>query len=218
MNVPVARQRIQRLLHILARATLGDYSLRTDGLADHPDDEFLEVEAAINILLEELQLARQQSLDQQHEIEEAAHQIHSKQEELLRALSTPIIVVARGVLAMPIIGVVEAARAQTMTECMLERVARERATHIILDLTGAGAIGKGTAQTLFRMAQAVRLLGSRCILTGLSPEMARTLVEIDFDSTNILTLPNLAEAIDHVLGQGQSPNQNKNKSSARGPA
>lgn len=201
MTIPVARQRLQNLIQVLAQATLGDYDVRIEGLADRQDDEFLELEVALNMLLEELQLTRQHNLKQRHEIEESARQLHSKQEELVRVLSTPIIVVAKGVLAMPIIGAVEAERAQTMAECMLARVAGERATHIILDLTGAGTIARGTAQALFRMAQAVRLLGSQCILTGISPDMARTLVEIDFDSTNIMTLPNLAEALNHVLGK-----------------
>lgn len=210
MTISVAQKRIQNLIQVLAQATCGDYGARISGLDELPEDGFLEVEAAVNILLEELQVVRQHNQQQHQEIEEAARQLHSKQEELLRALSTPIIVVARGILAMPIVGAIEAARAQDMAECMLERVARERATHIILDLTGAGEISKSTAQALFRMAQAVRLLGSHCILTGLSPEMARTLVAIDFDSSNILTLPNLAEAIDHVLG--------KSKRSARSSA
>lgn len=201
MTIPVARQRLQNLIQVMAQATLGDYDVRIEGLADRQDDELLELEVALNILLEELQLTRQHNLAQRQEIEESARQLHSKQEDLVRVLSTPIIVVAKGVLAMPIIGAVEAERAQTMTECMLERVASERATHIILDLTGAGTIARATAQALFRMAQAVRLLGSQCILTGISPDMARTLVEIDFDSTNIMTLPNLAEALNHVLGK-----------------
>lgn len=194
-------QRMQRLLDLLAQAILGNLDVRVPVDRVEPDDPLLELEVAFNYLLDELKLSRQRNQEQQEAIAVSAQQLLGKQQELVDALSTPIIVVARGVLALPIIGAVEAERAQTMSEAMLERVVRERATHVILDLTGAGTIAAGTAQSLLRMAAAVRLLGARCILTGISAEMAQTMVGLGFDQANVATVPQLADALAHVLGR-----------------
>lgn len=204
MTSEVQPERLQRLLNLLAQAILGNLDVRVDTEALPADDAFLELEVAFNYLLDELKLSRERNREQQAAIEAGAQQLLAKQQELVNALSTPIIVVARGVLALPIIGAVEADRALTMSEAMLDRVVRERATHVILDLTGAGTIAAGTAQSLLRMAAAVRLLGARCILTGISAEMAQTMVGLGFDDAGVSTLPQLADALAVVLGrQGQ---------------
>lgn len=200
MSIQVERERIERLLQILAQVALGDYDVRIRELTDDISDEFLELEVSFNMLLDELSLTRRRNAEQQQQIEQQTVAIADQQRELVRALSTPIIVVARGVLALPIIGAVEAERAQTMTEALLERVVSERATHVILDVTGAGPIAQGTAKSLLRLASAVQMIGARCLLTGISPAMAKTLVALDFDSTNLLTLPQLADALALVLG------------------
>jgi rsbT co-antagonist protein RsbR len=151
------------------------------------------------MLLEELEVTRGRSREQNREIERQAAQLAQQHIELVRALSIPIITVWPGVLALPIIGAVDADRASQMSEAMLTRVVSERATHVILDLTGAAAIQSETARSLLRMASAVSMLGSRCLLTGVSPEMARTLVELDFDTASVQTLPQLSDGLLRVL-------------------
>jgi rsbT co-antagonist protein RsbR len=185
---PVRTTRLEQVLRILAEAALGNYGIRISNLEHESDDKFLELEVAVNMMLDELQLVRQRDLEQQEKLLAQAEQLRLQQSELVP-----------GVLALPIIGAVELERAQRMTEAMLERVVQERATHVILDLTGAGDIAAGTAQSLLRMATALGLLGSRCIITGLSPTMARTLVSLQFDSSKIIALPQLADALTLVL-------------------
>lgn len=197
--IPVHRTRIALVLQILSETVLGNYDRRIDGLDDAPDDEFLEVEVAINAMLDELQFTHQRSTEQRREIEHQAEQLRRQQAELLD-LSTPIIRVAPRVLALPVIGAIERERAQRMTEAVLGRIVAERATHVILDMTAAGEIAAGTAQSVLRMVQAVRLLGAQCLITGLSPAMARTLVAHDFDSSQVVTLPQMEDALALVLG------------------
>lgn len=198
-TIPVNRERLEQVLKALVETALGNYDARVtvSGVAD----EFLELEVALNLLIEELGLARKETREQHEEIQRQAAQLVSQQDELVRALSTPIIVVWPGVLALPIVGTVEADRATQMSESMLSRVVAERATHVILDLTGAGSIAAETARSLLRMAQAVRMLGSRCLMTGISPEMARTLIQLDFDATDVQTLPQLSDALVRVLSE-----------------
>ena len=197
--IPVHPTRITRVLQILSETVLGNYDSRLADLDDSPDDEFLEVEVAVNAMLDELQLTRQRSAEQHREIEYQAAQLRQQQAELLD-LSTPIIRVAPRVLALPIIGAIESERAQRMTEAVLGRIVAERATHVILDMTAAGEIAPTTAQSVLRMVQAVRLLGAQCLITGLSPAMARTLVTHDFDSSQVVTLPQMEDALALVLG------------------
>lgn len=197
----VRRTRVERVLQILSEAVLGNYAIRLLALDDAPDDAFLELEVATNMLLDELQQTRERNTQQHQELQRQTEQLRTQQAELVAALSTPIIVVAKGVLALPVIGAVAHDRAQLMTEEVLNRVVAERARYVILDMTGAGEIAAETAQSLLRMAQAVRLLGARCLITGLSPTMTRTLVGLDFDSSQVVTLPQLADALRLVLGE-----------------
>lgn len=197
--IPVHRARINRVLKILSETVLGNYASRIEGLDDSSDDDFLEVEVAINAMLDELQFARERGAAQHREIEQQAEQLRRQQAELLD-LSNPIIRVAPRVLALPVIGAIESERAQRMTEAVLGRIVAERATHVVLDMTSAGEIASTTAQSILRMVQAVRLLGAQCLITGLSPAMARTLVAHNFDSSQVVTLSHMEDALALVLG------------------
>jgi rsbT co-antagonist protein RsbR len=214
--ISVERQRIDRLLDVLAQAALGNYDARISIVEDAEDDAFLDVEVSTNILIDELLETRRRNGQQLQALDKQGEELRQKQAELVRALSTPIIVVAPGVLALPIIGTVESERAQSMTWALLERVTTERASHVILDLTGAGEIAAATARSLVQMAHAVRLLGSRCILTGISPQMAQTLVSLSFDIAEVQALPQLADALAFVLSEKAKKRNSHADSSGRG--
>ncbi|EYF00819.1 PAS domain-containing protein [Chondromyces apiculatus] len=121
------------------------------------------------------------------------------QEESLRALSTPLIPIAEGVVVMPLIGSVNGTRAQQVMEALLEGVSRHRASIAILDVTGVTFVDRQVADALIRAAQAVSLLGSNVVLTGVRPEMARTLVEIGADLHGIVVHSTLQSAIQYAL-------------------
>lgn len=159
----------------------------------------LELEYGVNMLLDELAQTRSDSEARQREIEQQSFRLAEHQQEMLRLLSTPVITVWPGVLALPIIGEVGPDRAANMTESVLAHVVSERATHIILDLTGMKAVGADTARSLLRLAQAVRLLGARCLLTGIGAQLASVLTSLTFELSDVIALPTLADAIAHVL-------------------
>lgn len=151
------------------------------------------------MLLDELAQSRAETAARQNELNVQNAALLEQQREMVRLLSTPVISVWPGVLALPILGAVGPERAAAMTESVLTRVVQERATHIILDLTGLRAVESETAKSLLRLSQAVGLLGGRCLLTGVSPQLATVLVEMNFELREVEALPTLAEAIGRVL-------------------
>lgn len=128
-----------------------------------------------------------------------------RQSEALLAMAAPVIEVWDRVLALPIIGSVDDVRARGMTEALLAGVARTRPTHAILDLTGVVAIDAATAASLVRMTRAVRLLGSACVVAGLSPTGARTLAELGLGG-ELRVFPTLKRALQQALVErGERP-------------
>ncbi len=120
-------------------------------------------------------------------------------EQMVRELSTPLVPLADGVVAMPLIGTLDAGRAQQVLEKLLAGVARLRAHTAILDLTGVRSLDADAADALLRIAGATRLLGARVILTGIGPDVARTLVELQTDLTGITTRDTLQSGIADAL-------------------
>lgn len=183
MTVTIEVSRVEQVLQVIVAAVHGDYDTPVP-LEEH-DDAFLEVETGVNFLLEELIARRSQNQEQQ-----AA---------LFEALSTPIIEVWPGVLALPIIGRIDAARAATITTKLLEKVASVRASHVILDLTGVAAVADETMPAVVRVVRAIGLLGATCMLTGIGPEVARQVVALDVDASRVRVLGQLSDALAVVL-------------------
>jgi rsbT co-antagonist protein RsbR len=114
-------------------------------------------------------------------------------------LSTPVLRVWDGVLVLPLIGEITGARAMRVTEQLLQAIAQHRAQEVILDITGVPIVNVETADALIRTVRAARLLGAHCMLVGLSPEVARSLVELQTDLTQIETLATLQEGLRQAL-------------------
>jgi rsbT co-antagonist protein RsbR len=130
----------------LALATTGKLSDRIP-LEDDGEERLLELEYGVNMLFDELERSRTESAAQQRELEQQSAALLEKEREMVRLLSTPVITVWPGVLALPILGEVGRERAVTMTESVLNQVVEERATHVILDLTGMTVVGAETAMS-----------------------------------------------------------------------
>jgi PAS domain S-box-containing protein len=121
------------------------------------------------------------------------------QEETLRALSTPLIPIAESVVLMPLIGTVNSTRARQVLETLLEGVMAHRAAVAILDVTGVPVVDAEAANGLIQAAQAVALLGAEVVLTGIQPEMARTLVELGTDLRGLVTRSTLQSGVEYAL-------------------
>jgi rsbT co-antagonist protein RsbR len=118
-----------------------------------------------------------------------------EQRSAIRELSAPIIEVRAGVLCLVIVGALEGDRSAETTEALLRAVCEKRARCTILDITGVQIMPTETADHFVRMAKAVRLLGAECMLTGVSPLMARALVGMGMDMVGISIHRSLDEAL-----------------------
>ncbi|MGB9737836.1 MAG: PAS domain S-box protein [Chloroflexus sp.] len=121
------------------------------------------------------------------------------QQAALRELSTPIVPISKGVIAMPLIGSIDSIRAQQVIETLLDGVSTTNAQIVILDVTGVPVVDTQVANTLLRSAQAVRLLGAEVLLTGIRPEVAQTIVGLGLDLSHIRTLATLQDGILYAL-------------------
>jgi anti-anti-sigma regulatory factor len=120
---------------------------------------------------------------------------------VVQSLSTPILPLYKGVLVLPLIGSVDAARAQQLLERMLAGIAAHRAAAVIIDVTGVPSIDRDVATHLVRAAQASGLLGARSIVAGIGAGVAQTMSELGVDFTGVTTCRNLEAALELALGQ-----------------
>ena len=129
------------------------------------------------------------------EIAEERLQIIEEQRLAIADLSAPIIDLWDGILALPIIGSVNAERSMRMTEQLLNRIVRSGTRAVIVDLTGVDVVDTMTANYLLQMVRATRLLGANCVLSGMSPSIAQSLVSLHIDLTEIVTVRSLEDAL-----------------------
>ncbi|MEO5727899.1 MAG: STAS domain-containing protein [Byssovorax sp.] len=131
--------------------------------------------------------------------EEAKTQLIDKLRYSIDELSNPILEVWDDVLVMPIIGVVDSRRTADMVQRLLAEVARSQASFVIVDLTGVEIVDTSTADHLMKLIRKVELIGARCVLTGIRPAVAETLVDIGVDFGRITTLRNLKHGLREAL-------------------
>ena len=130
------------------------------------------------------------------------------QQEAIRELSTPVLQVRERLLILPIIGVIDPQRARQLTEQLLRGIRTNRAKVVVIDITGVAAIDSKVANHLVQTVEASRLLGASIIVTGLSPEIAQTLVTIGVDLGKMHTVGDLQggiEEAERLLGYKVTP-------------
>jgi rsbT co-antagonist protein RsbR len=124
--------------------------------------------------------------------------INRQQEELLE-LSTPVIKLWDGVLALPMIGTLDSARTQIVMESLLQRIVETGSAIAIIDITGVPTVDTVVAQHLLKTVTAIRLMGADCIISGIRPQIAQTIVHLGIDLHGVLTKANLADALSVAL-------------------
>ncbi len=130
---------------------------------------------------------------------EANLQTLGRHQAAIRELSTPVIRVHDGVLLLPLIGAIDSQRAQQVMETVLVRVTEEKAEAVILDIAGVPVVDTRVADHLLKTTAAVRLLGARTILTGITAQVARTIVQLGVDISAMETRARLADGIELAL-------------------
>jgi rsbT co-antagonist protein RsbR len=124
--------------------------------------------------------------------------IRRQQEEMLE-LSTPVVKLWDGVLALPMIGTLDSARTQIVMESLLQRIVETGSEIAIIDITGVPTVDTLVAQHLLKTVTAIRLMGADCIISGVRPQIAQTIVHLGVDLQGVTTKSTLADALSLAL-------------------
>lgn len=122
-------------------------------------------------------------------------QVIARQQEEILELSSPVVQVWDGVLAVPLIGTLDSYRTQQVTETILEAVVHTRSEQVILDITGVPTVDTQVAHHLLKTVAALRLMGAEAIVSGIRPQIAQTMVHLGVDLGQVVTKARLADAL-----------------------
>ena len=122
-----------------------------------------------------------------------------RQTDEITEISTPVIRVWDGILALPIIGTLDSARTQVVMENLLQEIVNTGSSIAILDISGVPAVDSLVAQHLLKTVSATRLMGAECVISGIRPEIAQTVVHLGIDLSNIITKATLASALQYAF-------------------
>ncbi len=119
--------------------------------------------------------------------------------DMVRELSTPLVPIAEGVVVLPLVGTIDSQRAQQIMDVLLGGISAQRARVVILDITGVPVVDTSVATYLLQATQAVRLLGAECILVGITPEVAQTVVSLGVELKGLVTRSDLQGGVEYAL-------------------
>jgi rsbT co-antagonist protein RsbR len=220
MPIENIEARLQRLSDTLTRLLDGEFAA-LDLYQDVIDDDLGRIEETVQFLVMDSKTAtvanrdkevsllmQQEELEtQQRRIRQQAADLAAKAETIeqqsaaIRQLSTPILEVWDGVLVLPIIGILDTQRNEAIMADLLGSIVRRRAKWAIIDITGIELADTRTVDSLLKVVRAAKLLGTTCILSGVRPDVARTLVELGVQLDEITTRRNLKDALATCLRQ-----------------
>ena len=129
--------------------------------------------------------------------------IRRQQQELLE-ISTPVVRLWEGILALPLIGTLDSSRMQIVMQNLLEAIVSQSATIAIIDITGVLTVDTLAAQHLLKTVAAARLMGADCIISGIRPQIAQTIIHLGVDLTAVITKATLADAFQIALRRLQN--------------
>jgi rsbT co-antagonist protein RsbR len=131
------------------------------------------------------------------------------QAEQLLELSTPVVKLWEGVVAVPLVGTLDSARAQVVMERLLQTLVDTGSPYAIIDITGVPAVDTQVAQHVLKTVVAARLMGADCIISGIRPQIAQTIVALGIEFGDIATKASLADALRYVLGKSGRAKQSE---------
>jgi rsbT co-antagonist protein RsbR len=201
LDIRAIETEVDRIADQLAQAVGGDFDFTVHTDIDNGAVQKLCMMnnfllGRIRTSLEEVRQSdeRNQTLARQLEIIE-------RQRQAIDELSTPILQIWDDILALPLIGVVDSQRSMDVMERLLTEIVARQASFVILDITGVDVVDTRTADHFIKVIKAAELLGTKCILTGIRPAVAQTLVEIGVDLSSVVTLRNIQEGLKECLRQ-----------------
>jgi rsbT co-antagonist protein RsbR len=161
-------------------------------LKDNPQ-ELLQATMTLNKLMDSLAIVTFETFIKGRE------EVILRQTDEITEISTPVIRVWEGILALPIIGTLDSSRTQVVMENLLQEIVESGSTIAILDISGVPAVDSLVAQHLIKTVAATRLMGAECIISGIRPEIAQTVVHLGIDLSTIVTKATLASALKYAF-------------------
>jgi rsbT co-antagonist protein RsbR len=162
---------------------------------DAPAEHIRECTTTLTVLMGTLRLVVLETA-----LSEGEEVIHRQRLQLLE-VATPVIKLWDGIVAVPLIGTLDSARSQVVMETLLDSIVEQHARFAILDITGVPTVDSLVAQHLMKTVAAARLMGAECIVSGIRPPIAQTIVHLGIDLSSVLTRASLADALAYALGQ-----------------
>lgn len=127
--------------------------------------------------------------------QKAREEVIQRQQEEMLELSTPVVKLWEGILALPMIGTLDSARTQVVMESLLQQIVETGSQVVIIDITGVPTVDTLVAQHLLKTVAAARLMGTDCIISGIRPQIAQTIVHLGVDLSEVVTKAKLADAL-----------------------
>ncbi len=161
-------------------------------LKESADQMFVDI-GVINTLVDKLAL---------HTTDSFIHgrdQVITRQQEEMLELSTPVVTLWEGIVALPLIGTLDSARTQIVMESLLQAIVQTNSRFAIIDITGVPTVDTLVAQHLLKTITAARLMGAECILSGIRPQIAQTIVHLGINLADVITKAKLSDAFKLAL-------------------
>jgi rsbT co-antagonist protein RsbR len=207
--VPVNAGRLARMRRAVALASEGSFAEAVDLLTPEVEDDFGAVEHDLRLFIHELKIAIEQTDAAIEELRSSKRELQvqlttvERQRIAIRELSAPIIDVWDGILTIPLVGMIDSARMVELTERLLARIAQASIAWVIFDLTGIDVVDIEIANHLSKLAEAVRLMGTGCLLAGIRPRVAQTFVSLDTPLGDLRVVGSLRDGLRFCLAQGR---------------
>jgi rsbT co-antagonist protein RsbR len=203
----VVREQLARTAHSRARAgaTIGQVSAEMDALRPPVTELLLEelsgkpaehrraCATTLAVLMGTLRLVMLETTTV------SGQELINRQRLEMLEIATPVIKLWEGIVAVPLIGTLDSARSQVVMETLLDAVVEQHARFAILDITGVPTVDSLVAQHLMKTVAAARLMGAECIVSGIRPAIAQTIVHLGIDLSSVLTRASLADALAYAL-------------------
>jgi rsbT co-antagonist protein RsbR len=201
-----AKVRIEHIEDVLSSVAAGDLDIRIES---EIEDDLTGVEQAINLLIDDLTHELKKSIKMKEDMEDKLRKIQDQQKTILQQqedlmeLSSPVSKVWDNILILPVIGTLDSQRTQIMMENLLLKIVSTGCTTAILDITGVPTVDTQVANHLLKTVTAARLLGAECIVSGISPAIAQTIVHLGINLSNILTKATLQSAMIYAMKKNE---------------
>jgi len=200
------KKRIEKIEDVLASVAAGDMEAR---IMSDIEDDFTGIEAAIDILIDDLTNELSDREKAQKELESQLEKVNEQQKTILQQqddlmeLSSPVSKVWDNILILPVIGTLDSQRTQIMMENLLQKIVTTSCTMAILDITGVPTVDTQIANHLLKTVTSARLLGAECIISGISPAIAQTIVHLGIDLSSIKTKATLQDAMIYAMSKNK---------------